>query len=82
MAECSLAELQQGACGTVLSVHLPDGQRRRLEDLGLLPGTKICCGYSAPSGSPMAFWIKGALIALRAEDCSRITLAHGDSHED
>ena len=81
MAVCLLADLQQGQWGVVQSVHLPEGQRRRLEDLGLVPGTRICCGYLAPSGSPMAFWIKGTLIALRKEDCSEIVLERGDRYE-
>ena len=45
---------------------------RRLRDLGLLPGTTVVCAQIAPSGSPMAFRINGALIALRREDCRRI----------
>lgn len=81
MVACSLAELRQGDHCTVLCVDLPEGQRRRLRDIGLLPGSDICCGYLAPSGSPMAFWIKGALIALRKEDCRSIRVCRGADDE-
>ena len=40
-------------------------QRRRLLDLGVLPGTDIVAELQSPSGDPMAYRIRGALIALR-----------------
>lgn len=40
-------------------------QRRRLLDLGVLPGTMVRAEMRSPSGDPMAFRIRGALIALR-----------------
>ncbi len=40
-------------------------QRRRLLDLGVLPGTEIVAELQSPSGDPMAYRIRGALIALR-----------------
>lgn len=74
MNEIALSCLQTGECGVIQSLSFYNGSRRRLRDLGLLPGTEIRCGRIAPSGSPMAFWIKGALIALRKEDCCRICI--------
>jgi DtxR family Mn-dependent transcriptional regulator len=40
-------------------------QRRRLLDLGLLPGTRVVAEMLSPAGDPMAYRIRGALIALR-----------------
>lgn len=40
-------------------------QRRRLLDLGVIPGTEVTAEFRSPSGDPMAFRIRGALIALR-----------------
>lgn len=40
-------------------------QRRRLLDLGVLPGTPIRAEFRSPSGDPMAYRVRGALIALR-----------------
>ena len=53
-------------------LRLYGGMRRRLRDLGLLPGVQMQCAFVAPAGSPMAFWVKHAMIALRKDDCRRI----------
>lgn len=42
-------------------------QRRRLLDLGLVPGTRIVAEMPSPTGDPTAYRIRGALIALRRE---------------
>jgi DtxR family Mn-dependent transcriptional regulator len=47
-------------------------QRRRLLDLGLIPGTEVEAEMAAPSGDPMAYCIRGATIALRREQADRI----------
>ena len=48
--------------------------RRRLLDLGLTPGASVVCLYAAPSGNPRAYYIRGAVIALRNQDASCVTL--------
>lgn len=40
-------------------------ERRRLMDLGVLPGTEIEVEMFSPSGNPTAYRIRGAVIALR-----------------
>lgn len=67
-----LSELKQGESCVIKSVDLHGGLRQRLLDLGLFPGSLVACAYVAPSGSPIAFWIKGTLIALRYKDCLQI----------
>lgn len=47
-------------------------QRRRLLDLGVVPGTRITNELTSPSGDPTAFRIRGALIALRREQANHI----------
>src|SRR3989304_3362491 len=42
-------------------------ERRRLQDLGLLPGTRVRAEFASPAGDPVAYRIRGALIALRHE---------------
>lgn len=46
--------------------------RKRLEDLGLIPGASVRCLYQSPSGSPVAYDIQGAVIALRRGDAEQI----------
>lgn len=42
-------------------------QRRRLLDLGVVPGTRVTLELAAAGGNPTAYRIRGALIALRRE---------------
>lgn len=42
-------------------------QRRRLMDLGIIPGTKISAELTTASGNPTAYNIRGAMIALRSD---------------
>jgi len=44
----------------------------RLEELGLLPGTRIQCLYQAPCGTPAAYAVSGAVFALRRKDAARL----------
>ena len=47
---------------------------RRLEDIGLTPGTRVSCLFFAPSGEPRAYLVRGAVMALRREDAARVEL--------
>lgn len=46
--------------------------RRRLLDLGLINGTEIESLSKSPSGNLVAYMIRGAVIALRTDDASKI----------
>ena len=48
--------------------------RRRLLDIGLTPDTRVECVGKSPSGDPKAFLIRGAVIAIREEDCAEILI--------
>ena len=48
--------------------------RRRLLDMGLIEGTKVSCLQKSPAGDPVAYLIRGAVIALRTEDSSQIVV--------
>jgi DtxR family Mn-dependent transcriptional regulator len=75
-----LSELEPGEEATVTGISLAcyGLERRRLLDLGILPGTIIQAEFTSPSGDPMAYRIRGALIALRKEQAS---LIHVGPHE-
>ncbi len=49
-------------------------ERRRLLDLGVVPGTRIRCEFASPFGSPRSYDIRGALIALRDHQADRILI--------
>lgn len=46
--------------------------RRRMLDLGLISDTVIEALQKSPSGDPVAYLIRGAVIALRSEEASKI----------
>lgn len=46
--------------------------RRRFLDLGLISDTEVEALQKSPSGDPIAYQIRGAVIALRSEDASGI----------
>ncbi|MDD3173904.1 MAG: FeoA family protein [Herbinix sp.] len=46
--------------------------RRRMLDLGLITDTEIEALQRSPSGDPIAYDIRGAVIALRSEEASKI----------
>ena len=58
----------------VREVRLTGYVRRRLMDLGLTPGARVACLFSAPSGDPRAYMVRGSVIALRREDAAGVAL--------
>ena len=67
-----LNDLEIGKCATVMDIRCRDDMATRLGDIGLVPGTKVTCLQRSPLGDPVAFRIRGAVIALRCEDTRRI----------
>lgn len=63
----TLADLAPGESARVvrLSAACQGPQRRRLLDLGAVPGTIVISEFASPGGDPTAYRIRGALIALR-----------------
>jgi DtxR family Mn-dependent transcriptional regulator len=47
-------------------------ERRRLLDLGLVPGTRVTAEFKSPAGDPVAYRVRGALIALRNQQADMI----------
>ena len=70
-----LNELKVGQRGTVSQQLSDTSMRRRLQDIGLIEGTKVECIQKSPSGDPIAFLIRGAVIALRTEDSSSVLMS-------
>jgi DtxR family Mn-dependent transcriptional regulator len=72
----NLSSLKIGEKGTVLGISkaLRGQQRRRLMDLGVVPGTEITAEMDSASGDPKAYRIKGASIALRKNLANKIFL--------
>lgn len=73
--ECkTLAEIKVGQRARVVRLLVEGLTRRRLLDLGLLPGTEVRAVMKSPLGTPTAYDIRGSVLALRTEDASKIVV--------
>ncbi len=72
----TLAVLRPGESGEVIRIsrRCRGLARRRLMDLGILPGTAIHAEMKSPSGDPTAYRIRGATVALRREQADHIQI--------
>ena len=67
-----LAAIAPGETVRVAEIRVEGALRRRLFDLGLIPQTLVSYRFAAPAGSPMAFTVRGAVLALRTADAQEI----------
>ena len=70
--EGTLTALREGERARVAALLTEGGMRRRMQDIGLIEGTPVECLQKSPSGDPVAYLIRGAVIALRREDSGRV----------
>ena len=70
----SLDELARGERARVVRISpaCRGLERRRLLDMGLLPGTEVCAEMVSPTGDPVAYQVRGATIALRRRQAEHI----------
>jgi ferrous iron transport protein A len=68
----TLARLRPGEKAVVRDLQVDGDMRRRLQDIGMVDGTTVECVQRSPLGDPSAYWIRGAVIALRREDASAV----------
>jgi DtxR family Mn-dependent transcriptional regulator len=82
----TLRDLRPGETGVVseLSPACRGAQRRRLLDLGVVRGARITAELPSAFGDPVAYRIRDALVALRAEQARwvRIEQAEGRPSEE
>ncbi len=72
-----LSSLELGESARVVSISpfLRPHERRRMLDLGLIPGTEVSAEIRSPGGDPTGYRIRGAVIALRREQADQIQVA-------
>ena len=71
-----LTSLKIGEKAIIKSLSADGNIRRRLRDLGMIEGTKIECVLKSPGGDPVAYNVRGAVIALRNEDSDSIMVSY------
>ena len=71
-----LSDLMPGQTAYVYDISKTD-IRRRLCELGFVAGTKVKCVAASSLGGPLAYLVRGTLIALRRSDadCIRVQVS-------
>jgi DtxR family Mn-dependent transcriptional regulator len=72
-----LSGLDAGQRGKVLGLSpaCRGPERRRLLDLGFVPGTEVLAEMKSPGGDPTAYRVRGTLIALRKDQAGLIRIS-------
>ena len=68
----TLDSIRPGETAVVQKLDVTGSMRRRFLDIGLIEHTAVECLGKSPGGDPSAYLIRGAVIAIRARDCSGI----------
>jgi ferrous iron transport protein A len=69
-----LTSLRIGGGGTVSQINLPPEHRRRLQEMGLLIGTRLQLIRFAPLGDPVEIKVRGYHLTIRRHDAEQILL--------
>lgn len=70
--ESDLSCLGSGQRGLITTLRFSGGKRRRLMELGFIPGAMVTALQRAPFGGAISYEIMGTVIALRSADARRI----------
>lgn len=61
---------------TIKNINLHGIKKRRLYDLGFIPGEEVCKLFESVFKDPICYKIKNTLIALRNEDAANIEVEY------
>lgn len=78
-SEYSLNDIARGESAVVKRLLTHGTMRRRLLDIGLSEGARVCCVGCSPLGDPRAYLICGAVIAIRKKDARNVLIEKTDS---
>ena len=76
-----LCDISPGDTAVISNMLAQGSIRRRLRDMGLVEGAEVECLMKSPLGDPVAYLIKGAVIALRREDAAAVTVEDAGTWE-
>ncbi|QGP93934.1 FeoA domain protein [Neomoorella glycerini] len=72
----ALSELGKGARARVIKIAAKGELRRRLLDMGVVPGTEVAIAGVAPLGDPIEVKVKGYHLSLRKKEAAAILVEH------
>lgn len=67
-----LGDVKENEEVLIKKVNCDESIKRRLYDLGFMPNSRVKCVFISPFSSPLAFLVRGSVIALRKKDIERI----------
>ena len=67
-----LDRLPIGETASILEVNGTESDTRRLLELGFAPGGKVEALFESPWGDPVAYAVRGAVVALRRRDAGTV----------
>ena len=70
----SLAEIPLGRTATIKSVEGPRAFRRRLLEMGLVPGVEVKVVAIAPFGDPLQIEVRGGQWSIRRAEAAQIEI--------
>lgn len=70
----SLAEIPLGSAAKVTRVDGPRAFRRRLLEMGLVPGTDVRVVTIAPLGDPLRIEVRGGQWSIRRSEAAQIAV--------
>lgn len=82
LSTVTLDQLQPGQTATVTALHSAGLNRRRMLDMGILPGTTITVEMRSPLGDPTAYRVRGSVVALRREQSREIEITLNPSESE
>jgi Fe2+ transport system protein FeoA len=74
VSSLTLDQLMKDQTAEVIELAVNGAERRRLMDLGILPGTRIEVEMRSPLGDPTAYRVRGSVIALRCRQAQNIVI--------
>ncbi len=70
----TLKNLKIGNSGIIKSMYFEGKQRLRIRELGFVEGAEVSALYNSMFGDPVAYKIRGSIIALRRDDADKIII--------
>ena len=74
MMERFLVNLKSGERACVQSIQGGGAIRRRMMDMGIVPGVELEVVRRAPFGGPLQVRLKGYYLAMRRGECAKIVV--------
>jgi len=76
-SETTLDQVPLGESAAVTAVRASPEMEQRLEDLGLVPGTRVTVRRRAPLGDPRVYELRGSQLCLRDSEARAVRVSRG-----